>query len=137
MDKIAQARQALATLTALQTEPFSVVVRDATIQRFEYTSEACWKALQAALRERLQVDLRFPKACYDAAYQAGWIDEKLCAALNRALTDRNLTSHTYHQSLADAIFRRIPAHVRALRRLLEKLDISPPQPPAARVTRRT
>ena len=45
MEKIALAQRALDSLESILTEPFSVIVRDATIQRFEYSSEAVWKAL--------------------------------------------------------------------------------------------
>lgn len=38
--RLATARQALGTLEELREEPFSKIVRDAAIQRFEYTFEA-------------------------------------------------------------------------------------------------
>ena len=37
---------ALKTLQAILKEPYSLIVRDATIQRFEYTFEALWKFIQ-------------------------------------------------------------------------------------------
>ena len=43
------ARQALASLKALLPLDVTPVVRDAAIQRFEYTFEAVWKAAQRYL----------------------------------------------------------------------------------------
>lgn len=41
--KYKDALRALNTLKEIAKEPFSVIVRDAAIQRFEYTFEAFWK----------------------------------------------------------------------------------------------
>ena len=43
------ARKALDTLNALMYEERTDLVRDAAIQRFEYTFEAVWKAAQRFL----------------------------------------------------------------------------------------
>ena len=45
MERIAVAHWALESLECILGEPVTVVVRDATIQRFKYTSEAVWKAV--------------------------------------------------------------------------------------------
>ncbi|MCC7210609.1 MAG: hypothetical protein E3K40_08815 [Candidatus Brocadia sp.] len=45
------ALRALHTLGEILQQPFSVIVRDATIQRFEYTFEALWKFLKEYLKE--------------------------------------------------------------------------------------
>ena len=50
--RIALAHHALTTLQELTDKPkLSVVERDAALQRFEYTFEAVWKAVQLYLRE--------------------------------------------------------------------------------------
>ena len=52
-ERLESARQALASLDELVvlTQP-TKVERDAAIQRFEYTCEATWKAIQFGLREK-------------------------------------------------------------------------------------
>ena len=45
MEKIAVAHKALESLESILNETVTIIVRDATIQRFEYTSEAVWKAV--------------------------------------------------------------------------------------------
>jgi hypothetical protein len=47
--KYRDAVNAAQTLGDILKEPFSVIVRDATIQRFEYTFEALWKFLKGRI----------------------------------------------------------------------------------------
>ena len=53
MDKLnlkqQDATQALKTLKEILEEPFTIIVRDASIQRFEYTFEAIWKFIKSYL----------------------------------------------------------------------------------------
>ena len=61
--------QALDRFTEALSEADTPMNRDATIQRFEFTFELAWKALQAALR-REGLDCASPKSCLRAASQA-------------------------------------------------------------------
>ena len=51
MEKIASARRAVSAFQEILDEDLSPIVRDATIQRFEFTFEACWKALKWFLKQ--------------------------------------------------------------------------------------
>ncbi len=97
--------------------PPSDVVRDAAIQRFEFCFELAWKAAQQRLR-REGLDCASPRSCLQAAYRQGWIEEGPWLEM---LGDRNLTSHTYDQSLAEQVFLRLPRHVPQLEALYESL----------------
>lgn len=99
--------------------------RDAAIQRFEFTSEICWKVLQEVLQRTYEEEVRYPKGCYETAFRVALIDEGLCLALNKALKDRNLTSHTYHEGVAQDIFQRLPAHAAAFHRLVKAIERIP------------
>lgn len=119
--RIATARQALATLDELAGEPPNKIVRDASIQRFEYSFEAAWKAAQAVLLERFGVELASPKPVIRASFENSLLDEEE-ARLALAMVDhRNLTAHTYNEVLADEIFAAIPGYRRLLRSWLEQL----------------
>ena len=77
---------------------------DATIQRFEFTFEFFWKTLKIVLESR-GVQVQFPRDVLEAAYQNQLIsDEKIFLDM---LDDRNETSHTYDQSIADEIYDHI------------------------------
>jgi nucleotidyltransferase substrate binding protein (TIGR01987 family) len=122
MDKLDSAEKALAKLEAILLDPVrDEKTRDASIQRFEFTSEICWKLLQEVLKDDYMLEIRYPKGCYEAAFQVGLLDETLCLSLNRTIKDRNLTSHTYHEGLAQQIFENLPEHAKAFRLLLESI----------------
>ncbi|SDM70837.1 Nucleotidyltransferase substrate binding protein like [Geoalkalibacter ferrihydriticus] len=48
------------------------IVRDAAIQRFEYTFEAVWKAAQLYLREKEGLDRGLLRAWCEPAYSPGY-----------------------------------------------------------------
>ena len=103
-ERLAIARQALQTLTEILREPKTSIVRDAAIQRFEYTFEAAWKAAQLYLRIVESLEVGSPKAAVRASRQVGlFADDQARRALAMA-DDRNLTVHTYNQALAERIY---------------------------------
>ncbi|HKK19496.1 MAG TPA: HI0074 family nucleotidyltransferase substrate-binding subunit [Opitutales bacterium] len=122
MEKLILAEKALAKFEEILADPVKdEKTRDAAIQRFEFTSEACWKLLQAVLKEQYLLEVRYPKGCYEAAFKVELIDENLCLELNRSVKDRNLTSHTYHEELAEQIYQQLPNYSKAFRQLLLSL----------------
>jgi len=121
MEKLTSAYAALSSLESIFDEPFSVIVRDATIQRFEYTSEAVWKAAREWLRRAESIEENHPRGCYRAMFRIGTIDEPLALALLQSIEDRNRTSHAYIESVAETVFANIPHHASAFRRLLERM----------------
>jgi nucleotidyltransferase substrate binding protein (TIGR01987 family) len=86
-------------------------VRDASIQRFEFTYETCWKALKHQLAEE-GIPTDTPKDVFRKAYQAGWLQHE--APWLAMLKDRNLTSHIYHEALAIAIYGRLTGYLSEL-----------------------
>lgn len=124
MDKLNSAENALAKLEAILSDKVrDEKTRDASIQRFEFTSEICWKALQEVLKNEFLLEIRYPKGCYEAAFKIGLIDEDLCLNLNQTIKDRNLTSHTYHEGLSIQIYENLPKHAMAFRKLIEQIKI--------------
>ncbi len=115
-DRIATAERALRSLEELAglAAP-TKVERDAAIQRFEYTFEACWKTAQRYLLVIEGIDSGSPKETIRRSRAVGVLsDEGAVRALEMA-DDRNLTVHTYNEALARRIFARIPGHGRLLR----------------------
>jgi nucleotidyltransferase substrate binding protein (TIGR01987 family) len=95
-----------------------VIVRDAWIQRFEFTFEMAWKALQRyTLAEGLECVS--PRDCFRVGFRLGLIDKDI--QWMAMVEDRNRTSHTYDESSAKAIYRALPGSAQLLRRLLERL----------------
>jgi len=124
-ERLAVARQALGTLDEILAiaEP-SKVARDAAIQRFEYTLEAVWKTAQVYLREFEGLDAGSPKGVVRACRQAGLLSEGNAMLALQMIDDRNLTAHTYNESLAQAIFSRLPGYAHVMRIWLDAMDAS-------------
>jgi nucleotidyltransferase substrate binding protein (TIGR01987 family) len=91
------------------------------IQAFEFTFERFWKTFQKAAPEAgLGADS--PRQALQAGVRMGYIPIEHEGVWARMLADRNLTSHTYWDDLADAVYARIvaeylPCFDEALRKL--------------------
>ena len=108
--RIEEVEKALITLKEISQEPYSVIVRDAAIQRFEYTFEAFWKFLRDHLSEIEGIRCNSPKSCFREALSAGLISEGQTMTCLEMTDDRNLTSHTYIEEVAEQIFRKISSY---------------------------
>jgi nucleotidyltransferase substrate binding protein (TIGR01987 family) len=78
------------------------------IERFEFTYELSWKLLKVYLSYSGIADVRTPREAFKEAFSVGllnegdvWID---------MLEDRNLTSHTYDEAEARAIYRKVKSN---------------------------
>lgn len=115
------ARRALSTLKAVLDEQFSVLVRDAAIQRFEYTFEVVWKLTREHLKVHEGVVSNSPKTCFRNAFQAGLLEEDETTLALEMTDDRNRTVHTYHEEVAKAIFSRLPEYSALMHTLNRRL----------------
>ncbi len=98
------------------------------IRAFEFTFEQSWKSIQKIAGSQ-GVTIGSPKSAFSYALQNGWIlpaEEHLWLQL---LKDRNLTSHTYQESLAQEVLKRIQNNYAGMfRGLLEHLEAQLPSP---------
>ena len=120
--RIQMAHRALATLQELTpiVAPTGVE-RDAAIQRFEYSTEACWKAAQSVLSIQFGLELASPKSVIRSYAQNALLTEADARLAMELVDDRNLTAHTYNEALAQAIWSRLPKHLAVLQRWLAVL----------------
>jgi nucleotidyltransferase substrate binding protein (TIGR01987 family) len=81
--------------------------RDSTIQRFEFTLEIAWKSIKTYLLEHEGIECRSPKSCMREFLAAGYLNPTQITTLLTMIDDRNLATHTYHESLADEIYQHI------------------------------
>lgn len=119
--KLEKFRKAFMTLEDIYLKPVTEdrAYIDATIQRFEFTFELAWKFLKEYFSQKGTV-LHYPKEVVKEAYAAGIInDEELWIQM---LLDRNMTSHTYDEKLANEIHSRIKNYVPELKKLLNIID---------------
>ena len=96
--------------------------RDAAIQRFEYTVEAVWKAGQRYLQIVEGLEEGSPKGVIRRSREVGILEENLTSSALEMIDDRNLTAHTYNESLAELIFQRLPNYSGLMRLWLRQME---------------
>ncbi|MEA2081532.1 MAG: HI0074 family nucleotidyltransferase substrate-binding subunit [Elusimicrobiota bacterium] len=117
--KINNAQKAFQTFEDILKEPYSLMMRDAAIQRFEYTFESVWKMLKELLKEDKGVIANFPKTVFRSIFSAGWINEqetKMCLDMT---DDRNETVHIYNEKIAEKIFAELKEYCKLMKKILE------------------
>ncbi len=122
-ERLDVARSALSALeSALMRPTLSDLERDGAIQRFEFTWEAVLRAAQTYLFEYEKISVASPKNIIRALLQAGLLDEQEAHNLLTMADDRNLTVHTYNEKFAQALFARLPNHLRLLQHLFTEIE---------------
>ena len=107
LQRKAELQKAIERLREASAEPESALIRDATIQRFEFSFELTWKTLKLYL-ERQGLDCGGPRSTFKRAFAEGLIDSPEEAdRWLQLLEDRNLTSHAYDEALAMRIYQHI------------------------------
>jgi nucleotidyltransferase substrate binding protein (TIGR01987 family) len=106
-ERQADVRESANRLAEAVAQPESELIRDATIQRFEFTFEVVWKTMKLYL-ERQGYECGGPRSTLKKAFAENLIPtpEEADRWL-RMLEDRNLTSHAYDEALARQIYGHI------------------------------
>ena len=120
-ERLELATKALAAFEEILSQSFSLIVRDAAIQRFEFTVEACWKLAQLYLYRKDGLELNSPKAVARGFFQVSLLSEEETSLLLQMIDDRNLTAHTYNEELANTIFQRLPTYLNLLQKWVKKI----------------
>ncbi len=107
IERQAEVASAVARLQEAATQPENPIVRDAVIQRFEFSFELVWKTLKLYL-ERQGHECGGPRQVLKKAFADGLIatPEEADVWL-QMLEDRNLTSHAYDEALATRIYQHV------------------------------
>lgn len=114
-ERIKMADKALYTFQEVMAiQQPSTIERDAAIQRFEITFEAIWKAAKQWLFDIEGIDVGSPKGVIRACREVGVFQEVDAIRALEMVDDRNLTVHTYNETLAIEIFSRLNSHLQLL-----------------------
>lgn len=91
--------------------------QDATIQRFEFTFELCWKIMQTIVNENKK-NVYGPKNVIRVAAQLELIsDPKMWFEF---LKKRNLTVHTYEEKIAQEVYQSAKKFIPYVEKLLKR-----------------
>ena len=121
-----QTQRALSSLEELVSKysenQTDVILRDALIQRFEYSTEAFWKYLKAYLQTEHNLSANSPREVIRTGLTSKLYSEETSQELLQMLDDRNLTSHTYVEELAESIAHRIPDYSKNMSEVMTRLS---------------
>jgi nucleotidyltransferase substrate binding protein (TIGR01987 family) len=91
-------------------------------QKFEYTTELCWKAIKFFLKENEGVDEASPKKIIKAYYLGGYATEDDYLQLLEAIEDRNRLSHIYDVETFNNILARLTGYASLFERVSAQLS---------------
>lgn len=122
-ERQADVRNATRRLIEAVQQPESDILRDAVIQRFEFSFELVWKTLKLYL-ERQGHECGGPRPTLKKAFTEGLIStpEEGDVWL-QMIEDRNLTTHAYDEELAIRIYQHIAvSYAELLRKMADKIQ---------------
>lgn len=108
--------KALKSLELVLAAPKSDIVRDATIQRFEFCVELSWKSAKKVMGTSTAA----PKQVVREMAQSHLIDDP--SFWLEAIDQRNLSVHTYKEALADQVYEFARRFLPIANKLLENMQ---------------
>ncbi len=93
-------------------------IRDSAIQRFEFSFDLAWKTIKAYGEEEGFV-CATPRSCFREAFNKKLIEYD--DFWMEMIKMRNLTSHTYIETVAKRVFEQLPTALAHFKALADKL----------------
>ena len=124
--KLAEFSKALVTLKeALDMFDLkNILVRDATIKRFEYSYELCWKTSKVFLKEIKGELVVGPKECFKTMGKHGFLSPREIEKLLFMVDDRNETTHAYGEKFVQGLYPRIKEYKELMEKIYEAISRS-------------
>lgn len=120
------ATKALKTLEEIIELPYSTIIRDASIKRFEYSFDIFWKFIKDYLRVREGTECTSPKSCFREAFKVGILSEEETVKTLEMTDDRDLSTHTYDEEALVEIYQQIKDYWylmdKVCRRVVDRLE---------------
>ncbi len=97
-------------------------VRDATIQRFEYCFEICFKIVKTWLRYKFGVEELSPKSCFRALIKTNLFTGNEVETLLLSVDDRNKIVHTYNDEFVKKLYKNIKNYLTVFKKIYIVID---------------
>ncbi len=100
-------------------------MRNSEIQCFEYTIDTFWKLLKEYLlyAYKVSVEVPTPKKVFRACLNVKFVTDQEFSDLLKAIDARNVTSHTYHEELAEEISHQIPGFYELMHAIFKRISL--------------
>lgn len=103
-------------------EKYEEIIRDSTIQRFEYTVEIFWKMLKKYLKWKSDIESPYAIQTFRHCRVIGLFSDEETEFSIKMVQDRNFTSHAYIEEVAEKIYQKIPKYAEFMRAISKKLN---------------
>jgi nucleotidyltransferase substrate binding protein (TIGR01987 family) len=115
-------KQAIDDYNNLQRKEYLIYIRNSKIQSFKFCVDTLWKFLKLYFKKTAGVDvLPGPKHVFRYCLQAGITSEDETKHLLDIVDDRNLSSHTYHEELAEELNNKIESHYELMKKIVDSI----------------
>ncbi|MDG5471335.1 HI0074 family nucleotidyltransferase substrate-binding subunit [Jeotgalibacillus sp. ET6] len=120
--RLNSAKKALGSFQQLaMLDQMNEIERDAAIQRFKNSFEACWKAAKEFLYNVEGIDVGSPKGVIRSCREVNLLQEDETTLGLKMVNDRNLTVHTYNEEVAILIQSNLTTYYHLLEKWMEQI----------------
>lgn len=106
-----------------KNEQLFLGMRDSMIQRFKYCTDLLWKVIKVYLEgvEKIVLSTYSPRGVIREIVKVRTISESEGKESIAMIKNRNLTSHIYHEEIAENIAHNIPEFYRLMRAIIARI----------------
>lgn len=97
-------------------------LKNGIAQKFEYTTELCWKTIKKFLQEKEGIESKSPKQSIKIFFDTGYLTEADYLLLIEILVSRNELSHVYDEETFEKIIGKIAIYLPIFHRVLLILE---------------
>lgn len=106
-----------------ENHKYFVALRNSLIKSFEYSQDTFWKFLKEYLEDIHGAEpIGSPKAIFRKCLELGIITPAELEIALAIAEDRNMTTHTYNEILAETISEEIPQYYQTMQTITNRLS---------------
>lgn len=103
--------------------PQIIAYRDSVIKRFEICFDLLWKSLKEVLKEKYGQEIASPKKIFRECFTQKLISKNELEETLIMADDRNQTTHTYDNQMAEEVSLRAISHYNLMLKLAKLINV--------------
>lgn len=122
--KLKQYKKALVTFEEVIKKDYlkDLFIRDAAVQRFEYSFEISWKSAKLFLREKYGIDVYSSKEVFRELHKNKLLNASETESLLRMVNDRNITTHTSNEDFIKKLTHRLLKYFKLMKKIYDRIS---------------
>lgn len=100
--------------------------RSSAIQSFEFSLDTLWKFAKLYLIEKFNIifDAPSPRSVFRQCWQVNIMSEDEFNRISKIVADRNLTSHSYNEEIAEEITQQLSNHYELMKKTFDRFEVA-------------